>query len=67
MRFRYDSGAAGNGGGTMKPGSAGSDLVLTALQVLFYVAFVFLWFKDNYLKFRPITSPPGSPSPGWPP
>ena len=38
--------------------------VLKILQVLFYLAFVFLWFKDNYLKFRPISVSPWIPLAG---
>jgi hypothetical protein len=34
---------------------------LKALQVLFYVSFVFLWFKDNFLEFRVIHVSPWIP------
>jgi hypothetical protein len=48
----------------MTPRERRLRFVLTALQVLFYAAFVFLWFKDNYLKFRPINIPPWIPLAG---
>ena len=35
--------------------------VLKTLQILFYVSFVLIWFKDNFLKFRSITLSPWIP------
>jgi hypothetical protein len=48
----------------MKPGNRRLDRALRILQVLFYAAFVFLWFKDNFLKFRPIAVSPWIPLAG---
>jgi hypothetical protein len=45
----------------MKRRARSSDIALKILQVLSYMAFVFLWFKDNYLKFRPIRISPWIP------
>ena len=39
----------------MTSGNRGLGLVLKVFQALFYISFVFLWFKDNYLKFRPVS------------
>lgn len=42
----------------MRPENRRFHFVLKTLQVVFYVSFVLLWFKDNFLKFRSITFSP---------
>ena len=39
-----------------------STRILRALQIIFYAALVFLWFKDNYHPQAPIPVPAASPS-----
>jgi len=45
----------------MRPENRRLHFVLKTLQIFFYMSFVLLWFKDNFLKFRSVSFPPWIP------